>query len=467
MKKMLLFGAAILIAVSAYAVPEESVNYPDLVPGAAPASMYSFTQVGETLDTGGLPGNIKRILHRDGKLYVLTKEESPRILIIDSETLAPIKEMDLTGISGGFIPVSDIAFTADGYLLACNKAQNAHFNITAKDANFKVYSWEDDSAAPELFFKSNHTGNFNNAVVGETMAVTGPKSECIVYSAAQTASTSSLVGQVRIVGLLPNEKDAESIVLFSALSQTQHRWREDGEKYSVNVWGDDYQFMISPRSDDYIIVTSNGKILPTEYQFDWSVLNGQGSPVAMVLQSVFEEASGYDLFKTNGANYFRYAGQSYMAAPTADAGRVKAGVVLFDITDGLDQAVKVSEKLPEAGLGTAAAPYMTAYGTVKGKDIILGVLAQNQGFAKFTTGEGGDGILKPQKLSGVQVSPNPVQDIVRINCDFAITSIKLIDLTGRVIMNIPANQTSFDISGVAAGNYILLVNNSPVKIVKK
>ena len=80
------------------------------------------------------------------------------------------------------------------------------------------------------------------------------------------------------------------------------------------------------------------------------------------------------------------------------------------------------------------------------------------------------GIVTP-KASQLQVYPNPVRDIVHITNGVAIESVKLIDLTGRTVMNAPVNQgqTSADInvSNVPAGTYILFVNNIPTKIEKK
>jgi len=81
------------------------------------------------------------------------------------------------------------------------------------------------------------------------------------------------------------------------------------------------------------------------------------------------------------------------------------------------------------------------------------------------------GIVVPEQSSQVQVYPNPVRDIVHIDCSAGIESVKLVDLMGRMIMNIPVNQkqTSMDVnlSGVQAGNYILFVNNTPLKVEKK
>ena len=75
------------------------------------------------------------------------------------------------------------------------------------------------------------------------------------------------------------------------------------------------------------------------------------------------------------------------------------------------------------------------------------------------------------KISQLKVYPNPAQDVVHVECGVALETVKLVDLTGRTVMNVPVNQnqTTLDInlSGVPAGNYILLVNNVSVKVEKK
>jgi len=106
-----------------------------------------------------------------------------------------------------------------------------------------------------------------------------------------------------------------------------------------------------------------------------------------------------------------------------------------------------------------------------------GVLTDIYGTSRWTTTYAGAhealsfsdavGISVPTQRQEVRVFPNPIQDIVHIESDFAITAIKLFDLTGRLIMNVPASQTSVDMSGVTAGNYILFVNDIPVRVIKR
>lgn len=430
-------------------VPEIPANYPEPVQDAdvEAQNSYFFEQQGVQLNASWLnEGNIKRVIHRNGKLYILTKETQPKIFIADPTTLEIIKELDLKGITGGNITISDIAFTSDNYLLACNKQ-----TISGTDGvrYFKVYSWENDDATPQLYFQLTNAeinANWTEAIVGETMAVSGPSWESIIYIPAVTTSASK---QIRIVAVSKKKNNAPTT-----------KYMMNTTEYTEALWGADFQFMISPRANDCFILTSNVKS-PTEYQFDMS----KPSRDPLVNKGIFTEIGGYNLFKTNGANYFRYASHSYMVAPVAQDGRVSARMVLFDITDGLNRAVKLSEQLPSAGLGLLTSSYMTTYGVVNNAEITLALLAENQGFATFESKKF-SGIQNIQQKSDIRVYPNPIKDIVYIDSDFEIISIKLLDLAGRIIMKIPANQSSFDMSNIKAGNYILLINNTPVKIIK-
>jgi hypothetical protein len=154
-----------------------------------------------------------------------------------------------------------------------------------------------------------------------------------------------------------------------------------------------------------------------------------------------------------------------MTAPVASTGRINAGIALFDITSGLNNAVRISEQLFGTRSGTTAAPYMKAFGVVEGDEIVLFAMAENQGFAKFATYQPTHIIVPTQQE--IRVYPNPVQGILHIDGDFEISSIRLIDLTGRIIMNTPTNQRTLDMSDVQAGNYILFVNDIPVRVMKR
>jgi len=461
-------------------VESSSVNYPDPIQDKDVKALneYQFIQQGTVLDAPWLnEDNIKRAIHRDGKLYVLSDVEKgsdptakvPKISVYDATNLSHIKDLSLTGVSGGRRIISDIGFTSDGKLLGCNLdivAISSGGTPVDEAAVFKVYIWDNDNADPDLFYRLGKgendwaTGQWFNSRLGETMAVSGPSSECTVYMPAWSGTPGA--NSYRLVSHLKTEGStavAAKVRMNGGSDAIGNGGRNFEPAYPDTWWGNDFQFTISPRGDDYFVVTSNG-MAPVECYF-----NRDHSLQRTDLESTVSFNGGPEC-KTIGANYFRYAKHSYMAAPVAKEGRVSAGVVLFDITEGFDKALKVSEQLPEAGLGTVAAPYMMAYGTVDNKDITLAILAENQGFAKFKT-TFDTGLNPPVKQAEIRIYPNPVENIVHIDCERPIESIRLIDLTGRSVMNFPANQTAIDLSGVKAGSYILLVNNQPVKVIKK
>jgi hypothetical protein len=412
--------------------------------------------------------NIRRAIQHDGKLYVLTKIPNPKIFIVDASSLELIKEMDLTDVEGGLggRTLNDIAFTADGKLLACNYNELA-FGVTNDAQAFKVYIWDNDDAAPQLLINERtggaQSGNWNNGRLGDAIAVSGTSNDITIYaSAASTAAPHNM----RVVAFTKQGQDAHKF-------ERRHFTAANLPQNTIQAFGSDFQFTISPLSNDLIIVTSNN-INPRQLHFDWTASDLSETLVV----TNFAEAGGNSIgtARIYGATYFEYAGFSYMAAAIAQTGRVNAGIALFDITDGFDQAILISEQLFGTMSGATAAPYMKAFGTVESNDlrndandhIVISVLAENQGFAKFATyPAGGVGITNPVQRSEVRIHPNPVQDILHIDAGFAITSIRLIDLTGRTVMNAPTSQTSIDMSGVQAGNYILFVNDIPVKVIKK
>ncbi len=163
--KMMLVNPNIVVA------KDTTPNYPDPIQdgGVLPMKNYKFgTSVVATPEWLN-PNQIKKVIYRNEKLYVLTTE--PKLLIVNAVTNVKIREMNLTGIAGGVSILNDIAFTADGYLLGCNK--DTISLPESKGRYFKVYTWNNDSIAPSLLFQSQQQASWSNGVVGETMAVSG------------------------------------------------------------------------------------------------------------------------------------------------------------------------------------------------------------------------------------------------------------------------------------------------------
>jgi hypothetical protein len=358
--KMMLVNPSIVVA------KDTTPDYPEPVQegGVVALNEYKFSTSTAVVPDWLNPNQIKKVLYRNEKLYVLTNE--PKIIIANAVTTAKIREMDLTGITGGVNIVNDIAFTSDGYLLACNK--DSVGLPETKGRYFKVYSWDNDSVAPGLLFQTQSQGNWSVGVIGETFAVTGPRWKCSVYTTSVTTGTSKAV---RIVGLLYEE----------GIATVGYKYMLDLTNYTEALWGKNMRFTISPTGKDHFYLDSE-KLLPTEFQFDW----GKPDRDPLVNKGVFAEQSGYQIQPVASGNFFfRHAKRVYMASPVCNVDSTSVGVVLFDVTQGLNNARKVSEKLPEAGLGTQKTTFMAAAAKVSGYDIDLLILAQNQGVARYKT----------------------------------------------------------------------------------
>lgn len=346
-------------------VPKDTTpDYPVPVQeaGIVPLKNYRFTETSTVAPDWLNEAQIRKAIFRNEKLYVLT--ETPKIIIANASTFQKIREMDLTGISGGMLTLSDIAFTSDGYLLACNKDTVAYNGTNGR--YFKVYTWDNDSVAPSLLFQTQSQGNWSFGIMGETFAVSGPRWRCRIHTTSVTTGSSKAI---RIVGLQFEE----------GISAVGYKYMMNATDYTEALWGTKPKFTVSPTGGDHIIIDSD-KLLPTEYQFDW----GKPDREPLVLKGIFAEKSGYNLENiASGSNFFRHAHRVFMASPVCNADSSQVGVVMFDVTDGLQNAVKISSKMKETGLGEAKATYMMAGAKVSGYDIDLLVLAQNQGIGRY------------------------------------------------------------------------------------
>lgn len=329
---------------------------PEQGDGATALSQYDFITDGNIENPAWLnSSSIRRILQRNGKLYVLTTD--PKIIVINAETQEIIKELELTGITGGSSILSDIAFSADDVLLACNKITDA-----SATTMFKVYKWENDDAAPTVLFTTQKQANTTNAEIGETFTVAGAISNLYIYYTVKSGAN------YRIVGL--NYKNETKSVTDKYMGADTN--------YPVSIWGEHVKFTISPSGYDHIIVDSD-VMHTTEYKFDWSAVDGAALLKKGELTVTEVPVAAY------GNTFARYAGHLFMATPVCNADATKAGIALFDVTNGLSNAVRISDKYPEAGLGTTRAGYLASSIVVNNYDIKIGIWAQGQGAAIYKT----------------------------------------------------------------------------------
>jgi len=426
--------------------------------GVIPMNEYKFGTSEPVVPEWLNATQIKKVLYRNEKLYVLTTE--PKIIVANAVTSAKIREMNLTGITGGINILNDIAFTADGYLLGCNK--DTISLPETKGRYFKVYTWDNDSVAPKQLFQTQYQASWVTGVVGETFAVSGSRAKCTMYVPAVTSGSSK---QIRIMGLQYEE----------GISAIGYKYMMSVAYYTEALWGRKIKFNISPTGTDHFFLDSE-KVLPTEFKFDWTIADRS----ALITKGVFTEKSGYVIQPVaSGNNFFRSAKHIYMASPVCLADSTAVGVVLFDITNGIDKAVKVSQKLSEAGLGTQKATYMAAASKVTGYDIELLILAQNQGLARFKTVAAAKANVYASDLQTVVPTcncPNAYGFSFVLNENASNVSINILK-EDSIIKSFPAgallkgeNTISSDFTGVGPGEYTWSVTaeaegvDRPVKI---
>jgi N-acetylmuramoyl-L-alanine amidase len=398
-------------------------NYPNPAqePGVVALNHYDFGTSTPIIPDWLNPNQIRKVIYRNEKLYILTTE--PKIIIANAVTTAKISEMKLTGITGGVNTLSDINFTSDGYLLACNKDSIALPEL--KGRYFKVYTWDNDTIAPKLLFQTQNQANWSVGVMGESFAVSGPRWKCTIYTPSVTTGSSKTI---RIVGLVYEE----------GISAIGYKYMADvatPSTYTEALWGRRLKLTISPTGTDHFYLDSE-KILPTEYQFDWNIADRS----LLVNKGVFAEKSGYTMQPVASGNYFfRNAKHVFMASPVCNPDSTAVGVAMFDVTNGLNNAIKISEKLPDAGLGTQKCTYMAAAAKVTGYDIELMIIAQNEGMARFKT-----------------VAPTPKANIYASELHLVVPTC---DCPNTYVFNFTLNENATDVK------INIIKNNEIVKVI--
>ena len=352
----------------------------------AAASSYEFEQAGDVKTIDALDNlTIRRAILHDGKYYVLAvdAQNAPKLLVINPETGALIKEMSTEGLitegyQGKSYPyiLSDIAFTADGVLLGANSTVVGKESNAYQTGDFYLYKWEAtettalEDAKPQIFLTlpTNTSaslfaaGNNNSNFIANSIAVSGCSSDFKLFFDSHPGGDWTTDYNVRYVGWK---------VTNGVVTGTQY----DDPLISVLTLNKDVQMSLSPLGSDRFILDGNN-ISPREIQFNWTTNSPTFSP----------DFSGNIPVESTGANYFKYAGKIYMTTPVCEKQKDNTysfKISLFDITDGLDKAENIGET-DAAITNEPAISYMTSAGTVDNADINTYLLAGDK-LVKYTT----------------------------------------------------------------------------------
>ena len=301
---------------------------------------------------------IRRVLYRDGMMYVLAidADKNPTLAVVNEygvvEAELPTDFCTVVGAEG--LKLSDIAFTAEGVLVGCNK-EAVSFTPSNK---WNLYKWEKTAegwtgALWQSHANNETAGNYNNAYVGNTFAYSGTLAEGTIAATTVTTGSSKAV-RYAIYSIYDG-------VVAGAL-------RNQPVGVTELTHGTDMKLVVSPRDSMSFILTSS-----LTAGNEWQIVNTTKSEPKVM---------GTLPFVAHTPNYFKYAGKALMAAPTVDAEGKNTGVAVYDITAGVDKAQLI--KTTNTTLEASEATYTTAFAQVKGADLTLYLVADNS-VSKFTT----------------------------------------------------------------------------------
>ena len=301
---------------------------------------------------------IRRVLYRDGMMYVLAldADKNPTLAVVNEygvvEAELPTDFCTCVGAEG--LKLSDIALTAEGVLVGCNKEA-----VSFTPSNmWNLYKWEKTAegwtgALWQAHANNETAGNYNNAYVGNTFAYSGTIAEGTIAATTVTTGSSKAVRYAiysisdgMVAGALRNQP--------VGVTELTH--------------GADMKLVVSPRDSMSFILTSS-LVAGNE----WQIVNTTKSEPKVV---------GTLPFITHTPNYFKYAGKALMAAPAVDADGKNVGVAVYDITAGVDKAQLI--KTTYTTLDASEATYTAAFAQVKEADLTLYLVADNA-ISKFTT----------------------------------------------------------------------------------
>ncbi|MBR6549613.1 MAG: Ig-like domain-containing protein [Paludibacteraceae bacterium] len=301
---------------------------------------------------------IRRVLYRDGLMYVLAvdADKNPTLAVVNEygvvEAELPTDFCTVVGAEG--LKLSDIAFTAEGVLVGCNK-EAVSFTPSNK---WNLYKWEKTAegwtgALWQAHANNETAGNYNNAYVGNTFAYSGTLAEGTIAATTVTTGSSKAV-RYAIYSIYDG-------VVAGAL-------RNQPVGVTELTHGTDMKLVVSPRDSMSFILTSS-LVAGNE----WQIVNTTKSEPKVM---------GTLPFVTNTPNYFKYAGKVLMAAPAVDAEGKNIGVAVYDITAGVDKAQLI--KTTNTTLEASEVVYTAAFAQVKDADLTLYLVADDA-VSKFTT----------------------------------------------------------------------------------
>ena len=311
-------------------------NYPDSTAGKDGFSVFPNYEVKAkeyaplaTLLEGK---TVRRQIVREDNLYVLALDEAnePYIYLADlaNDTVMTLDMSAVVASKNCRLKVSDIALTADHVLVASGMA------VTYSDAtrvlegdvyngalNFYKWTKNEETGLPEtctLWFDTDYYCNWYRCLFGKSITYSGTSEEGYIIATGQSATATTM----RIAKLAIIEGQYQGAIRFNGAN--------DKTNFNVDVMGEDYQLMVSPLNPDNYVFDGNLCAV-----FEWTGTTDNSTPQKL-------GANAIPNVKSNGANYFRYAGKYFMVTHKINEEGKVAGIQLFDISDGFSAAKEIT-----------------------------------------------------------------------------------------------------------------------------
>lgn len=443
------------------------VDYPDPFEGTmfGARDEYNFEQKVADKEIAELAGyTVQRVICHDGKLFILglDAENAAKIVVLDAATLEILATPGTAGTEGSVKNLSDIAVSADGILIGSAK-ELCHYDDSQVEAGetrgvANFYRWTNNEDGlpegdPALWMTTQLSANMYRAWTGETIAYTGTMAEGRLFVTSQNAYNGGTHRVwYNVLEVIDGAKSSES-------------FRNKG----IPDYFDTYENLgffrlnISPRDSKYFVMDGAGTN-PAEVNID-DIENAY----TVMPEGVLAKGA-------NNEGFFRYSGHSYMVAPDyTEAGN--GGVILLDITEGMDKAVVVptantSMEVAEGEAFAVGTPLATVdeLGDVKGANMVLFLVRGNK-ITRFST----EGVAQPQPhrefAYGITVAQDGDNYTVAYNAtgNAPASAVVLTNTENGETVEIPGeavakgeNSITFGAEEVLEGTY-----NVAVKIVSK
>lgn len=325
---------------------------------------------------------IRRAVYGDGVMYILAVDVSknPTLLAVDPTTHSVISELAtsfcVVNSPDGY-KLSDIALTSDGVLIGCSMDTVCHIGQYGSSTPWNLYKWTRNGntwTGSKWFSRaSNETsGNYYHAMTGSTIAYSGSlENGTILTTAYSTAGTTKNMRLVRYQ-IANGEYSSEMRNNFPNTGDNANKFSAADDKY-----GPEHQLTLSPRGSNRYVLSSKTK---PAFEFAFTTSSTGAEPTF----------TGTSPSVKYGANYTTYLTKPLMIAPKTDGSGNNMGVEVYDITNGLNNAILIETTNTDLPVSTPS--YAMAAAQVEEKDITLYLLKDNS-LSTFTSKGVAQGIV--------------------------------------------------------------------------